>query len=132
LHRPEKGSAGTSQSHEPEEPRNRLTPTADILSSEKLGLCRRSELGQNLAAMARSDPLRYTETEIRSFLPTGWSLAGDPTGSWDPKKRVWRATVLDNVDFDWPVVVDPADAASLGRLEALRRAMDRVYRERLG
>jgi hypothetical protein len=36
------------------------------------------------------------------------------------------------VDFDWPVVVKPDDASSLGRLEALRRAMDTVFRERLG
>jgi hypothetical protein len=40
--------------------------------------------------------------------------------------------VIDNVDFDWPVEVEPGDAASLGRLEALRRSFDRVYRERLG
>lgn len=97
-----------------------------------LGLPRRRELGQNLAAMADGEPLRYTETEIRSFLPSGWNLTGEAVGSWDAKKRVWRTMVLDNVDFDWPLVVDAADASSLGRLEALRRAMDRVYRERLG
>jgi hypothetical protein len=85
-----------------------------------------------MPAMNRSEPLRYTEAEVRSYLPTGWDLQGEPEGRWDAKKRVWRATVIDNVEFDWPVVVDGADAASLGRLEALRRAMDRVYRERLG
>lgn len=79
-----------------------------------------------------NDAITYTETEVRSFLPTGWDLAGTPEGSWDPKKRVWRATVIDNVDFDWPVEVKAAEASSLGRIEALRRAMDRVYRERLG
>lgn len=79
-----------------------------------------------------SEPLRYTETEVRSFLPTGWDLVGMPEGSWDPKKKTWRATVIDNVEFDWPVVVKADDAASLGRLEALRKAFDRVYRERLG
>jgi len=82
--------------------------------------------------MNASEPLRFTETEVRSYLPSGWSLGGDPSGRWDAKKRVWRATVIDNVDFDWPLVVDAGDAASLGRLEALRQAMDRVYRERLG
>lgn len=76
-------------------------------------------------------PLSYTETEIRSYLPTGWELTGGP-GAWDSKKKVWRTTVLDNVEFDWPVVVKPGDATSLGRLEALRQAFDRVYRERLG
>lgn len=82
--------------------------------------------------MKTSEPIRYTETEVRSFLPTGWDLAGDPAGRWDPKKRAWSATVVDNVEFDWPLVVKADDASSLGRLEALRRAMDRVYRERLG
>jgi hypothetical protein len=79
-----------------------------------------------------NDPLTYTETEIRSFLPTGWDLAGDPQGDWNAKKRSWQIRVLDNVEFDWPLVVKAEDAGSLGRLEALRRAMDTVYRERLG
>ena len=92
----------------------------------------RRELGHNRDAMNDAEPLRYTETEVRSFLPTGWSLSGDPAGRWDPKKRIWGTTVIDNVDFDWPVVVTAEDAASLGRIEALRRSMDRVYRERLG
>jgi hypothetical protein len=79
-----------------------------------------------------NEPLTYTETEIRSYLPTGWDLAGNPEGAWDPKKRSWQISVLDNVEFDWPVVVKADDAGSQGRMEALRRAMDVVYRERLG
>jgi hypothetical protein len=79
-----------------------------------------------------NEPLRYTESEVRSYLPTGWDLVGEPQGSWDEKKRTWRATIIDNVDFDWPVVVSANEAEELGRLEALRRAFDRVYRERLG
>lgn len=82
--------------------------------------------------MKTSESVGYTETEIRSYLPTGWNLVGTPTGNWDAKKKVWRATLLDNVDFDWPVEVEAGEASSLGRLEALRRAIDRVYRERLG
>ena len=82
--------------------------------------------------MNTSEPIGYTETEVRSYLPTGWDLAGNPEGSWDAKKKIWRATVIDNVDFDWPVEVKAAEASSLGRIEALRRAMDRVFRERLG
>ena len=81
--------------------------------------------------MQTEEPLSYTETEMRSYLPTGWDLADGP-GAWDPKKKLWRTTVLDNVEFDWPVAVKPDDAKTLGRLEALRRAFDRVYRERLG
>jgi hypothetical protein len=79
-----------------------------------------------------TSPLSYTETEIRSFLPSGWTLAQDGPGDWDPKKKVWRMMVLDNVDFDWPVEIKPDEATSLGRLEALRKAIDRVFRERLG
>lgn len=79
-----------------------------------------------------NQPLSYTDTEIRSVLPTGWDIARNDRGSWDEKKRSWQVRVLDNVDFDWPVVVKADDASSLGRLEALRRAMNTVFRERLG
>jgi len=79
-----------------------------------------------------SPPLSYTETEIRSYLPTGWDLIGDPEGTWDPKKKIWRAQVIDGVDFDWPLEVEAGDAGKLGRLEALRQAFDRLVRERLG
>jgi hypothetical protein len=82
--------------------------------------------------MPTNEQLRYTESEVRSFLPSGWDLVGDAEGNWDAKKQSWRATIIDNVDFDYPVIVPAGDAAKLGRLEALRRAMDRVYRERLG
>ncbi len=82
-----------------------------------------------------NEPLLYTETEIRGFLPSGWDLvqssANDP-GTWDPKKQAWQVRVVDNVAFDWPVVVKASDVSSKGRLEALRLAMDVVYRERLG
>lgn len=79
-----------------------------------------------------NEPVHYTETEIRSYLPTGWDLIGDRRSAWDPRKRVWRATVIDNVDFDWPVEVSADEVREHGRLEALRQAFDRLYRERLG
>jgi hypothetical protein len=82
--------------------------------------------------MKTNDPLSYTDVEVRSYLPSGWNLTEDGPGAWDAKKKVWRTTVLDGVDFDWPVVVKQDDAGSLGRMEALRQAFDRVYRERLG
>ncbi len=90
-------------------------------------------LRHNRVVMKTTDvPLSYIETEIRSYLPTGWDLIGNPEGTWDPKKNVWRAQVIDGVDFDWPLVVDAGDAGKLGRLEALRQAFDRLVRERLG
>ena len=82
--------------------------------------------------MKTNEPLNYTETEIKSYLPTGWSLTRDGAGAWDAKKKVWQLRVLDGVDFDWPVVVKSDDAGSLGRQEALGRAMNAVFRERLG
>ncbi len=92
-----------------------------------------------------TEQLVYTEEEVRSYLPSGWRLLASEDanaeilprtfGLWDARKRVWRMRVVDNVDFDWPLVVKAADAAKLGdggRIEALRRAMDKLYRERLG
>ena len=55
-----------------------------------------------------------------------------PEGAWDPKKKVWRAQVIDGVDFDWPLEVSLDDATRLGRPEALRVAFDHLVRERLG
>ena len=40
--------------------------------------------------------------------------------------------MLDNVDFDYPVKVTADEMGKHGRLEALRLAMDKVFRERLG
>jgi hypothetical protein len=82
--------------------------------------------------MKATEPLRYTETEVRSVLPTGWNLIGDSAGTWDPRKGTWTARVIDGAEFDWPVVVKADEASKVGRLEALRQAMDRVFRERLG
>jgi len=82
--------------------------------------------------MKTNEPIQYTETEIRSFLPTGWDLLADRKGGWDAKKKVWRATVIDNVDFDYPLEVKAEEIGKHDRLEALRQAMDRLYRERLG
>lgn len=82
--------------------------------------------------MSNPEPLAYTETEVKSVLPSGWSLPEDSPGSWEAAKGRWTARVLDDVEFDWPVVVQADAAARLGRFEALRQAMDQVYRERLG
>lgn len=82
--------------------------------------------------MSTVEDLTYTDDEIRSFLPSGWNLNEDETGDWDPKRSEWTITVHDEVDFDWPVVVSAKEAEAEGRLEALRRALDRTYRGRLG
>ncbi|HBL29231.1 MAG TPA: hypothetical protein DD490_20565 [Acidobacteria bacterium] len=81
---------------------------------------------------ATTTTLSYTDPEIRSYLPSGWNLTADGPGAWDAKKGVWRTMIMDNVDFDYPVEVKPEEATALGRLAALRKAIDRVHRERLG
>lgn len=82
--------------------------------------------------MVDVEELSYTENEIRSYLPSGWNFNEDTDGIWDPKKKTWAITIHDEVDFDWPLVVSAHEAAEHGRMEALRRAMDRTQRERLG
>lgn len=82
--------------------------------------------------MATYDELTYTEREIKSFLPTGWNLHSGDLGTWDAKHREWTIQVHDEVDFDWPVVVSAKQAEAEGRIQALRHALDRVQRERLG
>lgn len=74
----------------------------------------------------------YTTDELKSYLPSGWDLLDDGEGQWDAKKKRYVFHVIDNVDFDWPVTVDGGDVEEHGRLEALERAMDVVYRDRLG
>ena len=73
----------------------------------------------------------YTDDELRSYLPTGWEIV-DTEPAWDDKKRQLTITVLDNVDYDWPVVIKGADIDEHGRIGALDRAMDETYRSRLG
>jgi len=75
--------------------------------------------------MSDGDEIRYTPSEIRSYLPTGWQLApGETSGHWDPAQRVWTLTVLDGSHLEWPVTVEPAQAQRLGRLEALRHRLE--------
>lgn len=81
---------------------------------------------------SRTDELSYTDEELRSYLPTGWNLGSNETDGWDAKTHVYRLTVIDEVDFDWSIQVPARDAASQGRMEALRHAIDRTQRGRLG
>jgi hypothetical protein len=78
----------------------------------------------------RDDRLTYTDEELRSFLPLGWDYTGE--GHWDEKRGVLTLTVLDGVDFDWPLHITAKAAKEEGRLGALQQAMDRVFRDRLG
>ena len=78
--------------------------------------------------MNAANELSYTRAEIRSFLPTGWSLpASGDEGQWDAARSAWRVVLIDGTDLEWPVEIDLAQANSLGRMEALRQATRRVY-----
>jgi len=79
-----------------------------------------------------SDEIFYTDDELRSYLPSGWELAPKENDAWDPEKQVYRLTVIDEVDHDWPVKVTAADAQQHGRMEALRQAMEATQFGRLG
>lgn len=74
----------------------------------------------------------YTEEELRSYLPTGWNLVGAAEGAWDARKGRWSTRIEDGSDMRWDLVVDAADVDRTGRLEALRLAVDRLHRNRLG
>lgn len=78
----------------------------------------------------RDDRPTYSDEELRSFLPLGWDYTGE--SHWDDKRGVLTLVVLDGVDFDWPVLISAQEAKEAGRLGALRQAMDRVFRDRLG
>ncbi len=78
-------------------------------------------------------PLSYSHDEIVGNLPTGWMVSDPiPTGIWDPQKARWTLVVADGADVEWRLDVDDAQAARHGRVEALRRAIDHLYRCALG
>ena len=78
-------------------------------------------------------PLSYSHDEIVGNLPTGWTVSDPiPTGTWDPQRGRWTLVVADGADVEWRLDVDDAQAGHHGRIEALRRAIDGLYRCALG
>ncbi|HVS01966.1 MAG TPA: hypothetical protein VMT16_04285 [Thermoanaerobaculia bacterium] len=75
-------------------------------------------------------PVSYTDIELESYIPSGWVLAEGQAPEWDPGRQELRVTVLDSSDLDWILAVKRSDAERLGRIEALRQAVDRLDRER--
>ncbi len=82
--------------------------------------------------MTELAPIEYTEEELKSYLPTGWNLVGSEAGQWNPGKKVWTTRVEDTADMRWDLEVRAPDVSEKGRIEALRLAVDRLYRDRLG
>lgn len=82
--------------------------------------------------MPSSDrPLTYTEIEIRSYLPSGWGIAAGGAGR-DVAQSKWTVEVYDGADNAWTVAVASADAARVGRLPALKAAIERLESKALG
>ena len=80
-----------------------------------------------------NEAVAYTDRELIGYLPSGWNLAEEAEDAqWNARKGTWTLTVTDGAETDWPIVVKAKEVAKHGRLEALRQAMDRVYREALG
>jgi hypothetical protein len=78
--------------------------------------------------MSPPDELTYTTAEIRSFLPTGWSLpTPEAEGHWDRERGTWSLTLIDGADLERPVEIDLSKAEALGRMEALRLATRQAY-----
>ena len=77
-----------------------------------------------------AEPVTYTEIELESYIPAGWALAAGDAPLWDGKHNEFRFRVLDTCDLDWDVAVPAAEVSRYGRIEALRRAIDRLFRER--
>lgn len=78
------------------------------------------------------EELGYNLQEIRSFLPTGWTLPAGSQGHWDSKSETWKLKVMDGAEMSWDLVIRGKDAASEGRIPVLRRAFDELFRKRLG
>ncbi len=80
--------------------------------------------------MIEIPPVMYTDVELESYIPTGWVLADDDAPGWNQKRKGFRATVIDGSDLDWELFVPHKEVDEHGRIEALRRAVDTLYRER--
>lgn len=82
--------------------------------------------------MAESNRLTFTEIEIRSYLPSGWGIGPQGTGTWNAGKSTFELEVYDPAENLWPLAVTGKSAAASGRLEALKASVDKLYRQALG
>lgn len=79
-----------------------------------------------------SEPLTFLPIELKSYLPSGWGLTEESGGRWDDRRRSWSTEVYDSADNNWTLSVSGSEAEKLGRLPALKQAVDVLYREALG
>ena len=74
----------------------------------------------------------FTETEVRSYLPSGWGIVPGAAGRRDAASGSWSIDVYDGADNTWKLEVAGAAAAAEGRLAALQAAVRRLERKALG
>jgi len=71
--------------------------------------------------------LSYSALEIESYLPSGWTLE-EREGVYASGEKRWQVTVQDISEVVRVLAVSDQEATELGRIPALRRAIDRLYR----
>jgi hypothetical protein len=76
------------------------------------------------------EPVIYTDVELESYIPAGWSLAPDDRPRWDEEGNRFRFRVIDTSDLDWQLEIPREKVERLGRIEALRQAVDHLNRQR--
>ena len=79
-----------------------------------------------------SEPLTFLPIEVKSYLPSGWGLIDEHGGQWDARRGTWSTEVYDPADNNWTIRISATEATKHGRLAALKRAVDELYREALG
>ncbi len=75
----------------------------------------------------RSSTLSYSTIELQSYLPPGWNLETDQ-GTYEPKRQRWQIAIQDGSELVSTLIVDQKEADRLGRIAALRAAIDRLER----
>jgi hypothetical protein len=74
-------------------------------------------------------PVIFTDVELESYLPAGWVLA-EGSSDWDAGKATFRRKVIDLCDLDWELAIPHSAVEKLGRIGALRQAVDELDRKR--
>ena len=77
-------------------------------------------------------PITFTETEVRSQLPSGWGIVGGSPGRWDAKEERWTLELRDGADNVWTVTVGADDVAKSDRIGALAAKIRQLERKALG
>ena len=72
--------------------------------------------------------LSYSTLELQSYLPAGWNLES-ADGEYEAGRERWRISIQDVSELVSTLAVNQQDADRLGRIPALRAAIDRLVRK---